>query len=191
MVNTQVRTVHGPYGAGNFIDSRASLSKMRSLGVWVNSSAGRASPLQGECRGFDPLFTHQTLPLPGHRVRWSVVSGPVVQLVRMPPCHGGGHGFKSRPGRHSMYCFRCLPWFVCAVLVALLRTLRAVHEASSAAFLWFVCAVLVALLRTLRAVHEACSVTFPWFVCAVLVALLRTRGADVRLSVFSISFPRS
>ena len=28
-------------------------------------------------------------------------SGPVVQLVRMPPCHGGGRGFESHPGRHS------------------------------------------------------------------------------------------
>ena len=27
--------------------------------AWVVSSAGRASPLQGECRGFDPLTTHQ------------------------------------------------------------------------------------------------------------------------------------
>ena len=26
--------------------------------------------------------------------------GPVVQLVRMPPCHGGDHGFKSHSGRH-------------------------------------------------------------------------------------------
>ena len=26
-------------------------------------------------------------------------NGPVVQLVRMPPCHGGGHEFESRPGR--------------------------------------------------------------------------------------------
>jgi hypothetical protein len=25
--------------------------------------------------------------------------GLVVQLVRMPPCHGGGRGFESRPAR--------------------------------------------------------------------------------------------
>ena len=25
--------------------------------------------------------------------------GLVVQLVRTPPCHGGGHGFESRSGR--------------------------------------------------------------------------------------------
>ena len=26
-------------------------------------------------------------------------NGSVVQLVRMPPCHGGGRGFESRPDR--------------------------------------------------------------------------------------------
>ena len=25
--------------------------------------------------------------------------GPLAQLVRAPPCHGGGHGFESRSGR--------------------------------------------------------------------------------------------
>ena len=31
--------------------------------AWVLSSAGRASPLQGECRRFDPVSTHQLLRL--------------------------------------------------------------------------------------------------------------------------------
>ena len=29
------------------------------------------------------------------------VLGSVVQLVRMPPCHGGGRGFESRPVRKN------------------------------------------------------------------------------------------
>ena len=29
-------------------------------------------------------------------------SGPLVQLVRTPPCHGGGRGFKSRTGRYGI-----------------------------------------------------------------------------------------
>ena len=29
--------------------------------------------------------------------------GSVVQLVRTPPCHGGGRGFESHPNRHSPY----------------------------------------------------------------------------------------
>ena len=29
-------------------------------------------------------------------------NGSVVQLVRMPPCHGGGRGFESRPDRKSL-----------------------------------------------------------------------------------------
>ena len=30
----------------------------------------------------------------------STFDGLVVQLVRTPPCHGGGRGFESHPGRH-------------------------------------------------------------------------------------------
>ena len=33
--------------------------------------------------------------------------GPVAQLVRAPPCHGGGRGFESHPGRLE-YLFRML-----------------------------------------------------------------------------------
>ena len=29
------------------------------------------------------------------------IFGPVAQLVRAPPCHGGGRGFESHPGRLS------------------------------------------------------------------------------------------
>ena len=59
--------------------------------VWVLSSAGRASPLQGECRGFESLSTHQKS------------AGVVVQLVRIPACHAGGRGFEPRPLRHLFY----------------------------------------------------------------------------------------
>ena len=33
------------------------------------------------------------------KVHRSDVNGPVVQLVRTPPCHGGGQGFESPLGR--------------------------------------------------------------------------------------------
>ena len=60
------------------------------------SSAGRASALQAECQRFDPVSAHHFFCL---FLLIKQVNGLVVQLVRMPPCHGGGHGFESRPGR--------------------------------------------------------------------------------------------
>ena len=30
-------------------------------------------------------------------------NGPVAQLVRAPPCHGGGRGFESHPGRFTVF----------------------------------------------------------------------------------------
>ena len=30
-----------------------------------------------------------------------MVDGPVAQLVRAPPCHGGGRGFEPHPGRYN------------------------------------------------------------------------------------------
>ena len=38
-----------------------------------------------------------------------IIYGLVAQLVRAPPCHGGGHGFESRLGRFSN-CFTITVW---------------------------------------------------------------------------------
>ena len=56
------------------------------------SSAGRAAPLQGVGREFDPLSTHQN----------EEALGAVVQLVRISACHAEGRGFESRPLRHFL-----------------------------------------------------------------------------------------
>ena len=32
----------------------------------------------------------------------TILGAAVVQLVRMPPCHGGGRGFEPRPLRHFL-----------------------------------------------------------------------------------------
>ena len=36
---------------------------------------------------------------------YSTIVGPVAQLVRAPPCHGGGRGFESHPGRAYMVLY--------------------------------------------------------------------------------------
>lgn len=71
--------------------SKKQRKKPNSLNVRVFSSVGRASPLQGGGRGFEPLNTHQVS---------REVLGAVVQLVRISACHAEGRGFESRPLRH-------------------------------------------------------------------------------------------
>lgn len=55
------------------------------------------------CDVVGPVWLRQADPprsgMLGLRPAFYSLVGPVVQLVRMPPCHGGGRGFKSRPGR--------------------------------------------------------------------------------------------
>ena len=34
-----------------------------------------------------------------HKPSTERLDGPVAQLVRAPPCHGGGHGFEPHSGR--------------------------------------------------------------------------------------------
>ena len=56
---------------------------------------GERLPYKQNVSGSIPLAPTIFLPiLPQY------CNGPVVQLVRMPPCHGGGRGFESHPGRH-------------------------------------------------------------------------------------------
>ena len=71
-------------------------------------SPGRA--LTG-CR-VRPVFIGRlaaTRPWSSSPVLYSLVpddgtNGPVAQLVRAPPCHGGGHRFKSGRGRFFFFC---------------------------------------------------------------------------------------
>ena len=49
----------------------------------------------GEGCGSGKVFGFEGMNIPD--IPYAV--GPVAQLVRAPPCHGGGRGFESHPGR--------------------------------------------------------------------------------------------
>ena len=63
---------------------------------WKYSSVGRASALQAGGHRFEPCYFHHNIFL----ILGYFNYGLVVQLVRMPPCHGGGRGFESHLSRH-------------------------------------------------------------------------------------------
>ena len=43
-----------------------------------------------------------------------ILYGPVAQPVRAPPCHGGGRGFDSHPGRFAVFTV-----FYCGIIAQL------------------------------------------------------------------------
>ena len=67
--------------------------------------------------------------------------GLVVQLVRMPPCHGGGRGFESRPVRKKG---QMISWIICPFFISVpvvvywpfKRTLRNFFKCFAAALLF-------------------------------------------------------
>ena len=71
------------------------LINLSTLRLWKYSSVGRASALQAGGHRFEPCYFHHNILILGY-----FNYGLVVQLVRMPPCHGGGRGFESHLSRH-------------------------------------------------------------------------------------------
>ena len=65
----------------------------------ILAQLGEHLPYKQNVSGSIPLAPTIFLPiLPQY------CNGPVVQLVRMPPCHGGGRGFEPHPGRLIEKC---------------------------------------------------------------------------------------
>ena len=64
------------------------------------SSVGRALVSKTRCREFEP-YHPCFLTLSRHDSQNRHLFGALVQLVRISPCHGGGHGFESRTHRRS------------------------------------------------------------------------------------------
>ena len=62
-------TAHFPAGAMLKFAPHRIVERHYKIRIWVLSSVGRASPLQGECRRFEPVSTHQKL-----RHDWHFVS---------------------------------------------------------------------------------------------------------------------
>ena len=61
--------------------------------IWLHGQAVKTSPFHGGNTGSIPVGV----------IRFEITGfGPLAQLVRAPPCHGGGHGFESRLGRLSV-----------------------------------------------------------------------------------------
>ena len=68
------------------------------------SSVGRALVSKTRCREFEPY--HPCLWRCRVRIHTDqYLFGALVQLVRISPCHGGGHGFESRTHR-TKYPYR-------------------------------------------------------------------------------------